>query len=144
MNDSGIPLQRPGWVIDSNGGPYTELIGPIWRGPDAAEGIVKAILVEPKHTNLNGVAHGGILLSLLDNLMGSAISAAAPGSNYVTATLASSFVSAARIGDWLEARAAITRLGRSLVFIRATIAVGERVVLTGEGSFARIQGPGPR
>lgn len=137
-------MPRPGWTIDNNGGPYTELIGPIWRGPDEPGGIVKAILVETKHANLIGIAHGGILLSLMDNLMGSAISVAAPGSNYVTATLSTSFASAARVGDWLEARAAITKLGRSLVFIRATLTVGGRVVMTGEGSFARVQGPGPR
>lgn len=144
MNDSSFAVHRPGWTVDNNGGPFTELIGPIWRGPDAPDGIVKAILVETKHANLIGIAHGGILLSLMDNLMGSAISAAAPGSNYVTATMSSSFASAARVGDWLEARAAITRLGRTLVFIRATLSVGDRTVMTGEASFARVAGPGPR
>jgi uncharacterized protein (TIGR00369 family) len=144
VNDSSGFSPPPGWVVDNNGGPYTELIGPIWRGPDGPDGIVKAIMVAPKHANLIGIAHGGILLSLMDNLMGSAISVAAPGSNYVTATLSSAFVSASRVGDWLEARASITKLGRTLVFIRATLSVGERTVMTGEASFARVPGPGPR
>ncbi len=133
-----------GWFVDNNGGPFTELVGPILRKADTSAGVVKAIRVEHRHTNANGVAHGGILLALLDNLMGTAIMLAAPGSNYVTAAMSTSFTAAARLDDFVEGTADITRQGRNLVFIRAAIHADGKTLLTGEATFARINAPPPR
>jgi uncharacterized protein (TIGR00369 family) len=133
-----------GWFIDNNGGPFTELIGPILRKADTSGGVVKALRIEHRHTNANGVAHGGVLLALMDNLMGTAIVVAAPGTNYVTAATAASFLGAARLGDFVEAHAEITRQGRNLVFIRGTLTAGGRTLMTGEATFARIAAPPPR
>lgn len=133
-----------GWFVDNNGGPFTELIGPLLRKSDTAAGVIKGMRIEHRHTNANGVAHGGVLLALMDNLMGTAIVVAAPGSNYVTAATAASFLGAARHGEFVEASAEITRQGRNLVFIRATLRVGVRILLTGEATFARITAPPPR
>ena len=133
-----------GWFIDNNGGPFTELIGPILRKADTTDGVVKGMRIEHRHTNANGVAHGGVLLALMDNLMGTAIVVAAPATNYVTAAMASSFIGAARLGEFVEGAAAITRQGRNLVFIRATLSTDGRTLLTGEATFARIAAPPPR
>lgn len=133
-----------GWIVDNNGGPFTELVGPILRRADTSNGVAKGIRIEHRHTNANGVAHGGILLALMDNLMGTAIVVAAPATNYVTAAMASSFLGAARLGEFVTGTAKITRQGRNLVFIRASLGVGERTLLTGEATFARIAAPPPR
>ena len=142
--NAGEVAPPEGWLVDNNGGPFTELIGPLLRKADTTAGVIKGMRIEYRHTNANGVAHGGVLLALMDNLMGTAIVVAAPGSNYVTAATTASFLGAARLGEFVEASAEITRQGRNLVFIRATLHAGGRTLLTGEATFARIAAPPPR
>ena len=142
--NAGEVAPPAGWLVENNGGPFTELIGPLLRKSDASGSVIKGLLIEHRHTNANGVAHGGVLLALMDNLMGTAIVVAAPRSNYVTAATAASFLGAARLGELVEASAEITRQGRNLVFIRATLRAGGRTLLTGEATFASITAPPPR
>ncbi len=91
------------------------------------EGVcVMSLTLEEKHMNPNGVVHGGVLTTLLDEATGHAIvtirglelMAEAP---HVTLDMSVSFLSGARLGDELVCEGRTLRLGRSVAFAEAEV-----------------------
>ena len=76
------------------------------------------VTVERHHGNQMGVAHGGLLMTLLDVCMGSAARSAV-GSNVVTVDMQVAFTAPA-IGH-LVGRGRVVRAGKSLIFVEADI-----------------------
>lgn len=72
----------------------------------------------PHHANQMGVAHGGLLMTLLDVAMGSAARAHVE-SNVVTVDMQVSFLSPAR--GKLAGEGRVVRAGRSLVFVEGDV-----------------------
>jgi uncharacterized protein (TIGR00369 family) len=72
----------------------------------------------PEHTNNLGIAHGGILTTLLDVALGTA-ARLTTGRSVVTLDLQARFLSAGR--GTLEAEGRVTRAGRSILFCEAVI-----------------------
>ena len=103
--------------------------------------------VERKHMNTRGVAHGGMLMSLADSALGIVLrmSQANPGP-MVTVSLTADFVDAARVGDWVEVRVDVQKVGKRLAFANCQLWVGEKRILRASGVFSRVapaQGEGP-
>lgn len=72
----------------------------------------------PHHTNNRGVAHGGVVSSLLDSAMGAAVISAIPKEWWCATTgLSIQFVAGAREGS-LVATGEVVRRGRSVAFVR--------------------------
>ena len=139
MGSNQVTATPPaGYVVENNGGPFTEFVGPLYRKTEAAPGqVAKAFLVLPQHCNMAGLAHGGMLCTFLDNLFGTTAETTGSGL-MVTATLNTQFLAAARAGDWVEGEAEIVRAGKRLVFLRGKLAVAGRPILTGDACFARV------
>lgn len=122
------PLQR--------GGPYMAGLGQLYcRRID--RDITIAMRIEARHTNMRGIAHGGMLSSLADSALGIGLTLHCEGRHsFVTVNLSSDFVDAARPGDWVEAHVDIQRLGRRMAFANCFLQVGERRILRASGVFA--------
>jgi uncharacterized protein (TIGR00369 family) len=101
-------------------------------GKDAG-GVDLAFRVGEKHLNPNGIVHGGMLMTLADQALGIMVWRSIDQKPCATITLNCNFLAPAKLGDWLEARAEITRRGRSVVFVGGRIQCGDRVLLTAEG-----------
>jgi uncharacterized protein (TIGR00369 family) len=72
----------------------------------------------PHHTNNRGVAHGGVVSSLLDSAMGAAVISAIPKEWWCATTgLTIQFLAGAREGT-ITASGTVTRKGRSIAFVR--------------------------
>jgi acylpyruvate hydrolase len=101
------------------------------------EGEAEATIeLAPHHTNNRGVAHGGIVSSLLDSAMGAAVISAIPKEWWCATTgLSIQFVAGAREGT-LKAAGRVVRRGRSIAFVegRAHDAAG-RLVATAHGTW---------
>ncbi len=91
------------------------------------EGVcVMSLTLEEKHMNPNGVVHGGVLTTLVDEATGHAIvtirglelMAETP---HVTLDMSVSFLSGARVGDELVCEATTLRLGRAVAFAEAEV-----------------------
>ena len=91
------------------------------------EGVcVMSLTLEEKHMNPNGVVHGGVLTTLLDEATGHAIvtirglevMSEAP---HVTLDMSVSFLSGARLGDELVCEARTLRIGRAVAFAEAEV-----------------------
>jgi uncharacterized protein (TIGR00369 family) len=98
-----------------------------------------SLLLEERHTNPNGVMHGGVMTSLMDEAVGGVIAyvrgldvmRSAPHS---TVDMNVSFLSAARAGDELVVEARPIKVGRSVAFAEAEARRGDGT-LVGKGRF---------
>lgn len=126
-----------GFEVSARTGAFVDLIGPLLMRM-AGDVVTLRLRVDDKHLNARGRVHGAIITALLDLVMGRNVTAST-GRPVVTASLTASFLSAAQLGDWLEASGTVTRAGRTLAFALGTVAVDERPVATAAGTFAFVQ-----
>ena len=100
--------------------PFVELIG--GELEEFREGYVRLALdLKPHHTNPNGVMHGGVITTLMDEALGGVIATvrgmdemwAAP---HATVDMNVSFLSAARPGDDVIVEGRVLKVGRSVAF----------------------------
>jgi uncharacterized protein (TIGR00369 family) len=90
----------------------------------------------PGLTNKRGVAHGGVLASLLDSVMGAAVVSAIAAEEWCgTVQLSIQFLSPG-VGASLHGRSRMVKRGRHVAFARGEVvdARGE-VIATGEGTW---------
>lgn len=118
------------------GGPYMAGLGFLYCKRDA-EKIVIAMRIDDRHTNMRGIAHGGMLASLADSSLGLALALSCEGRNsFVTVNLGTDFIDAARPGDWAEAHVHIGRIGARVAFAECDLMVGDKRILRASGVFA--------
>jgi uncharacterized protein (TIGR00369 family) len=120
----------------NRGGPFLSQLGPLYLKKDGERYIV-ALRIEDRHTNIRGIAHGGMLLTLADSALGIVLSTSrTPPQPMVTVNLSTDFVESANPGDWVEAHVDIQRIGNRLAFANCYLMVGERRILRASGVFA--------
>jgi uncharacterized protein (TIGR00369 family) len=137
---SVTPSVPPGFERLNRGGPYMANLGELYcrRGEAEREGeIVFAMRIEDKHTNMRGIAHGGMLASLADSSLGLGLTLYCEGrQSFVTVNLSTDFIDAARPGDWVEAHVEVQKLGKRMAFASCFLQVGTRRILRASGVFA--------
>lgn len=116
---------------------FGELTGPFFirRG---ADGLWRGFRVEAKHANRIGIAHGGMLMSFADMVLGEAMREAGVGPA-VTIRMVTDFVGPARIGDWVQGTGHVTRATASVVFVRGEVMANAHRILSVTGIFHRIR-----
>jgi uncharacterized protein (TIGR00369 family) len=129
----GIP---EGFKPLNRGGPFLAQLGPLYL-KKAGDQYVIGLRIEERHTNIRGIAHGGMLLTLADSALGIVLSSSrTPPQPMVTVNLSTDFVESANPGDWVEAHVDIQRVGKRLAFANCYLIVGERRILRASGVFA--------
>jgi uncharacterized protein (TIGR00369 family) len=129
------PRDRP---HDGNLG-LVDLLG--IRFLDVAPGRVRIELtVEPRHLRDLGIMHGGVLATLLDTVMGTAVSAQAPSGHFVvTVQLNVNFIRPAWQGETLVATGEVTHSGRQTAVARGEVRTSQDVLVgSGSGTFMYI------
>ena len=111
---------------------YPALIGPFWyrRGEG---GFRYGFPAEPRHLNLGGVVHGGMLMSFADDVLGMTVWEAAGRKPCTTVQLSTQFIAPVRLGEFVEMRAEVLRRTRTVVFVRGVLEVGGRAVVHADG-----------
>ncbi|MGE5391036.1 MAG: PaaI family thioesterase [Deltaproteobacteria bacterium] len=102
-------------------------------GPGMAE---LEVVARKQHTNPLGVVHGGLYMSILDAAMGNAVRSL--GVKAVTVDLSTGFVASAALGDPLIASGEVLRSGKNMLFARAQVSSGKRLLADARGTFYRI------
>jgi len=128
-----------GWEVRHFGQPdgYSALIGPV-LARRTGDGWTYAIQVEPRHLNVRGAVHGGMIASLADHALGMTVWEAVGRQPCVTVQLNIHYVSAAKLGDLLEVQGEVVRATRSVVFIRGLVSVAGRSVAMADGVWKRL------
>lgn len=92
---------------------------------DWQEGLVRLSLkLDDRHTNPQGIMHGGVITTLMDEAVGAVIASARGADAMATAPHSTvemnvSFLAAARPGDDLIVEGRVLKLGRSVAFAEA-------------------------
>ncbi|MFZ3355008.1 MAG: PaaI family thioesterase [Xanthobacteraceae bacterium] len=121
-----------GWEQISNHTAFGDLVGPVWR-KDEDGGLRFGFTVAPKHLNRAGNLHGGMLMMLADQSMAMTARVATGGKRHATIELNTQFVGSVKIGEFVVSYPEVVRVTRSVVFMRAKMLVGKRVVVTTNG-----------
>lgn len=136
-NASHAALVDAGWRSVALPG-YFSLIGPAFSREED-DGLAYALPVGASHMNPAGVLHGGVVTSLLDQVLSMIASRATDGAPCFTLQLDVNFLAAVRQGQTLEARGQVMRASSSLVFTRGTASVGGGLVATASALFKAVQ-----
>lgn len=136
MNDTpAAPAFDPlanGWSpFDGHG--FVDHVGPFCVRREASGLRSFAFVAQPKHANLIGVVHGGMLMTLADRALGVAAWDAAGGKPSVTVQFDMQFLSAVKMGEFAEMTPQLVRATRSLVFMRGDLTVGGRTAGAANG-----------
>ena len=119
----------PGWDYLPHFDPFEAHLGPFFvREADGAHEY--ALIVDDRHMNRRGVAHGGALLTFSDACFGFAIWNATDHAPCVTVSQQSNFITAVDEGDFVTCRPEVVRKTREIVFIRGDFRVNDKVILT--------------
>ncbi|MFN4020404.1 MAG: PaaI family thioesterase [Erythrobacter sp.] len=111
--------------------------GPYYLGPEADGVRAIGLLICPHHINYQDAAHGGVISTFADVALSHAVyDAERPRLAPSTVTLTVNYLSGAKLGDWLEARVRIDRLGGRTAYTSGTIWRGDDPVATMSGVFA--------
>ena len=115
--------------------PYLDAVGPFYSRGEGS-GLVVALLAEEKHTNARGTVHGGVFATLADIALGySAAFSVDPPLALITANLSLDYAGSAMVGDWIEARTDIQKIGRKMAFANAYISVGDERIVRASAAF---------
>ena len=117
-------------------------VGPLYVR-NGREGRTFGFRVQEHHTNGLSNAHGGMLMTLADVAWGNLISFER-SLMWVTVRLTCDFLSAARLGDWVEAGSELLHQDGDLYTLRGRVWSGERTLLTGVGVFKAVGRRDPR
>lgn len=109
--------------------PFSAFIGSEME--ELREGYARlSLTLEDRHTNPNGVMHGGVVTTMMDSALGAALGAlrgdAVRRNPHATIAMNASFLAAARPGDRIVVEGRVLRLGR-------TVAFGEAEARRGDG-----------
>lgn len=121
-----------GWVIRDDEPGFMTLVGPLWQRREGEE-LTFGFLAEEKHLNRRNAVHGGMLMTFADQALGLIAREANGGLPQATIQLDTQFIAAVTAGDFVVARAQVSRRTRSVLFMKGTMTVGERVVASAQG-----------
>jgi acyl-coenzyme A thioesterase 13 len=124
-----VPDVPQGFERFDGGADFMELVGPVYARGSGSDRVL-ALRVEDRHRNAGGVAHGGLLATMVDFAVGRAIEADADDDQArMTVSLTTDYLRAVEPGSWLEAHTRVDRLGGTLAFADCSLTVdGEEVV----------------
>ncbi len=129
-----------GFAAEATDEAFVNTVGPFFTRQEPNGAWRVGLLVDERHANHVGVAHGGLLASLADFTLGiNIMRRAPPGTSFVTAHLKIDYVGAARIGEWLEASASIDKDSGRLQFVHGALVSGGRTVVTASAIFAKVE-----
>lgn len=128
-----------GFVLNKTPSPFSQINGPTFDTIIDGQP-VRGFRVEKRHCNRAGIVHGGMMMTFADMVLGSACWDVTDRTA-VTIRMTTDFISMARPGDWVEARADVTRQTSSLIFASGQINVGQRLVMTMSGIFKPVGRP---
>ena len=109
--------------------PFLDAVGPLYQGEDADGALLLGLRIEERQSNRRGFAHGGLLVTLADLVLGYSLGTAGSHRGLLTVNLTADFAGAAQIGQWVQARADIQKAKGALAFANCHVtADGKRIV----------------
>ena len=141
MNHNTVPTEAAaeiipeGYARHSRKSPLTDPWEPLYSRKEG--GVVSiGFVAGAAHANSRGFVHGGMITALADNAMGlSCGESLEGGASLVTVNLAVDFLGSASLGQWVEVRPKLNRLGSTLCFAEAMVSADGAPCATAHATF---------
>ncbi len=115
-----------GWQVYTDLSEYARLVGPVYFKEENGQKFM-AFIVEKKHCNRAGFAHGGALMGFAD--IGLSYVSEEPGKPTASVTFTYEFARPAKLGDMVICRGEVIRQTRSLIFCHGQLVVDGTVIV---------------
>lgn len=120
---------------------FINYIGPFWRKKTDSN-YSFGIVVENRHMNAMGGAHGGFIAALAEiSVTGAAYHLSREQSGVTTISMNMEFIAAPGLGQWVEARSSVSQETGSLIFIQTEAYAGENLVFTASAVLKKLRKP---
>lgn len=129
--------EEQGWKMLRSEG-FMSTIGPLWSRK-REQSWEYGLHLEPQHQNPLGIAHGGMLVTMIDQAFSMIAWSASGRQPCATIHLDTHFLSPAKAGNFLVARVNITRQTSTLIFLRGSLIVDDREIMSAQGVMKIIQ-----
>ena len=136
--ESFARLAAEGWTKVELPG-FNSHVGPFWRRDTEDGSVAFALVTAERHHNSRHVMHGGALVAFTDFAIGQASRFHNNITRQATVQLDTNFIDAVHIGEVIEMTPELVRATKSIIFMRATLIVGDRVVATAQGVWKRLK-----
>ena len=123
---------------------FLDAVGPLYQGEAADGSLILGLRIEARHCNRRGFAHGGLLVTLADLVLGYSLGSAGGQRGLLTVNLTTDFAGAAQIGQWVEARADVQKAAGSLAFANCYVTADGKRIVRASGIFKAPPGDGGR
>ena len=117
---------------------FVDLVGPVLRR-SSDNGLQFGLLIEDKHSNRSGFAHGGVITALLDVALG-LTAKTVEQRKQATLSLSVQFLAPVRVGEFLIAECSVVKRTRSIMFMQGSFRVDDRICATAQGAWKILQG----
>lgn len=124
------PDLADGWEA-GNDGTYVSVMGSVFQRRQM-ESIEMGMLTDERHVNLSGIVHGGVIMTLMDRVIGINCREVV-GERIATGTLTVNFLRPVRVGDFLRLTCNLRKQGRKAIFADGDAWVGDKLVATATG-----------
>ena len=91
------------------------------------------MIVDKSHLNSGNFAHGGFLMSFLDNVMGNAAYKSFNNTPCVTISMSTHFTQSASLGDELIGQPIIEKKTKTLSFVNCQVFSKDNLIVSGSG-----------
>ncbi len=133
----------PGFAPFAIDGQFNDMLGILYAKPDG-DGMIWGFAADGRYSNPNGVVHGGMLMTFADTAMGQ-LAEDASGKLTATISLNVEFLSSTPVeNQWIECRPSITRLARTVAFLRSEISSAGTLLMVAQGVWRVFDKPSPR
>lgn len=147
MSDDLTPTQSAvvpdGYVINLWQRGFGRTVGPFYSRRDEHGHETLGFRVEEHHANGMNNCHGGMLMTFADMAWGRLISNTR-GMGWVTVRLLTDFLSAARLGEWVEGTSVLVSEADDLFTCEGRIWCGDRTLMTGTAIYKGVPAIGRR
>ncbi|MGB3502692.1 MAG: PaaI family thioesterase [Mesorhizobium sp.] len=119
-------------------GAFINLVGPFYFRE--VEGRMQfCYRVAPKHDNTTGRPHGGMTMTFLDEAFGWTAHQGRSGQTFFTVGFDCQFIGGSVAGDLVVTETEVVSSTRSMVFVRGTAKVGDRVIASATGIWKAVR-----
>ena len=137
----------------SRSSPFVEANGPFYFKEENGA-LTFGVLLEARHCNSAGTVHGGLIATICDLALGRNIGfaaaspevlaawrhkqAAMPLKKLVTISLSTDYAGYASVGDWIEVRTEVQKVGKALAFANAYVFRDEEKIARSNAVFREL------
>jgi acyl-coenzyme A thioesterase 13 len=139
VTEPASPTPPPGFEPADVHSPFFRMVGPLWMRHDARGQLELALVIDERHLNSRGHAHGGLLAAFADISLVRVVSRSQdPPVLLATASLSIDYADAVRIGETVISTVDIQRIGRRVAFANCYLNCGERRVVRASAVLAAL------